>query len=131
MPCLTCSSRATNYLCTLVPGFAPSQTSCVGLVSELTRVLEFIPGGEHWFDRSIVWVYFIGGSVSTASSSFRSFFNERLLGLGSLANQGTLGRVARLLKEVWGHGDSLSVGEAHNVSWRNVMQMNDWDFLLF
>lgn len=124
---------ARIYLCSLIPGFAPSQASCVGLVSKLTQVLEFIPSGQGGFDRSLVWVYLIGGSVSTMDSPFRSFFEERLMALGDHANFGSFSRVACLLKEVWGHVDrclSSGGGEANYVSWRNTMQMKSWDFLL-
>jgi hypothetical protein len=124
---------ARIYLCSLVPGFTPSQASCVGLVSKLTQALEFIPSGQVGFDRSLVWVYLIGGSVSTMDSPFRTFLEERLLALGDLANFGSFGRVACLLKEVWSHVDgrlSPGGGEAHYVSWRDVMQMKGWDFLL-
>lgn len=124
---------ARIYLCSLVPGFSPSQASCVGLVSKLTQALEFIPSGQVGFDRSLVWVYLIGGSVSTMDSPFRTFLEERLLALGDLANFGSFGRVACLLKEVWSHVDgrlSPGGGEAHYVSWRDVMQMKGWDFLL-
>jgi hypothetical protein len=124
---------ARIYLCSLVPGFTPSQASCVGLVEKLTRVLEFIPAGQFGFDRSLVWVYLIGGSVSTASSTFRSFFQERMADLGDLSSLGNFGRVAAVLQEVWGHVDgrfSPGGGEAHYVSWRDVMLMKGWDFLL-
>jgi hypothetical protein len=124
---------ARIYLCSLVPGFTPSQASCVGLVSKLTQALKFIPSGPMGFDRSLIWVYLIGGSVSTLDSLFRTFFEERLLALGDLANIGSFGRVACLLKEVWGHVDgqfSPGGSEAHYVSWRDVMQMKGWDFLL-
>jgi hypothetical protein len=53
--------------------------------------------------------------------------------LGELADFGSFGRVACLLKEVWGHVDgqfSPGGGEAHYVSWRDVMQMKGWEFLL-
>jgi hypothetical protein len=124
---------ARIYLCSLVPGFTPSQASCVGLVEKLTRVLEFVPHGTYGFDRSLVWVYLIGGSVSTASSSFRSFFQERLVEMGDLADLGNFGRVATVLREVWSHVDgrlSPGGGEAHYVSWRDVMVSKGWDFLL-
>jgi hypothetical protein len=124
---------ARIYLCSLVPGFTPSQASCVGLVSKLTQTLEFIPSGQSGFDRSLVWVYLIGGSVSTISSPFRAFFEERLMGLGDLSSFGSFGRVTCLLKEVWSHVDnqlSPGGGEAHYISWRDVMQMKGWDFLL-
>jgi len=124
---------ARIYLCSLVPGFSPSQASCVGLVAKLTQTLEFIPSGPLGYDRSLVWVYLIGGSVSTASSTFRAFFDERLLALGDMGNLGSFGRMANLLTEVWTHVDgkqSPGGGEAHYVSWRDVMEMKGWDFLL-
>ncbi|KAG9237595.1 fungal-specific transcription factor domain-containing protein [Amylocarpus encephaloides] len=124
---------ARIYLCSLVPGFTPNQDSCINLVEKLTQTLEFIPAGPSGFDRSLVWVYLIGGSVSTAGSSFRAFFDERLAQIGDVANLGSFGRVACLLKEVWGLADgqfSPGGGEAHYVSWRDVMQMKGWDFLL-
>ncbi|RQM06910.1 hypothetical protein DH86_00000040, partial [Scytalidium sp. 3C] len=124
---------ARIYLCSLVPGFAPSQASCVGLVTKLASVLEFIPSGPQGFDRSLVWVYLIGGAVSTAASPFRTLFNERVLALGELADTGSFGRLVCLLREVWSHVDgrySPGGGEAHYVSWRDVMQMKGWDFLL-
>jgi len=123
---------ARIYLCSLVPGFSPSQTSCVGLVAKLTQVLEFIPSGPHGFDRSMVWVYLVGGAVSTAGSPFRTFFAERIRELGDIADFGSFGRVVCLLKEVWGRADQQAAagGEAQYVSWRDVMQMKGWDFLL-
>lgn len=124
---------ARIYLCSLVPGFTPSQASCINLVAKLTSVLEFIPSGQMGFDRSLVWVYLIGGSVSTAGSPFRSFFEQRLMSLGDLAGIGSFGRVSCLLKEVWSLVDgqlSPGGGEAHYVSWRDVMLMRGWDFLL-
>jgi hypothetical protein len=124
---------ARIYLCSLVPGFTPSQASCVGLVAKLTQVLEFIPSGRGGYDRSLVWVYLIGGAVSTSTSPFRSFFDERVQQLEDLAQFGSFGRVACLLKEVWSLVDgqlSPGGGEAHYVSWRDVMQMKGWDFLL-
>jgi C6 transcription factor Pro1 len=120
------------YLCSLVPGFSPSQASCVGLVSKLASVLEFIPSGPGGFDRSLVWVYLIGGSVSTFSSPFRTLFNDRIMGLGDLAETGSFGRVVCLLREVWSQLDgqtTWSGSEAPYTSWRNVMQMKGWDFL--
>ncbi|PBP25769.1 hypothetical protein BUE80_DR003300 [Diplocarpon rosae] len=96
---------ARIYLCSLVPGFTPGQASCVGLVAKLSQVLDFIPSGPLGFDRSLVWVYLVGGSLSLADSPFRAFFGDRLHGLGG-------------------------GGETHYVSWRDVMQRKGWDFLL-
>jgi C6 transcription factor Pro1 len=124
---------ARIYLCSLVPGFSPSQASCVGLVSKLASALEFIPSGPGGFDRSLAWVYLIGGSVSTFSSPFRTLFTDRIMGLGDLAETGSFGRVVCLLREVWSHVDGQTTpggSEAPYISWRNVMEMKGWDFLL-
>jgi hypothetical protein len=92
---------ARVYLCNLVPGFSPAQASCIGLVDKLTTVLQQIPSGPNGFDRSLAWVYLVGGSVSLAGSPFRAFFDDRVAQLGDLANFGSFGRVACLLREVW------------------------------
>jgi C6 transcription factor Pro1 len=85
---------ARIYLCSLAPNFSPSQATCIDQVSGLALALEYIPAGPDGFDRSVIWVYLIGGSVSMVSSPFRSLFNNRLLSLGELADQGNFGRVA-------------------------------------
>ncbi|KFX88001.1 hypothetical protein V497_06998 [Pseudogymnoascus sp. VKM F-4516 (FW-969)] len=119
---------ARIYLCSLVPGFTPEQDSCRNLVDRLTHVLEFIPAGAHGFDKSMVWVYLMGGAVSTAGSSFRAFFDARVANLGAVtANCGSFGRVACLLREVWAQADAQP---EMVVSWRDVMQSKGWDFLL-
>lgn len=140
---------ARIYLCSLVPGFNPAQPSCVGLVEKLTAVLRFIPSGPGGFDRSLVWVYLIGGGVSLPDSSFRSLFEDRAAELGDLSAIGSFGRVASLLREVWhqtasiklspglganspGSATSGDVAEqpAPYIHWRDVMVMKGWDFLL-
>lgn len=124
---------ARIYLCSLVPGFAPSQASCKGLVDKLASVLELIPSGPAGFDRSLVWVYLIGGSVSTEHSKFRELFQNRIFQLGNDASLGSFGRVSCLLREVWAHLDAQTnpdESEGHYVSWRGIMQMKGWDFLL-
>lgn len=124
---------ARIYLCSLVPGFTPSQASCVGLVAKLASALEFIPSGPGGFDRSLVWVYLIGGSVSTFGSPFRALFDERVMSLGELSDFGSFGRLSCLLREVWSRADgqrSPGASDAPYVSWRDVMQMKGWDVLL-
>jgi hypothetical protein len=131
---------ARIYLCSLVPGFTHNQVSPVGLVEKLTHVLQHIPSGPSGFDRNLVWVYLIGGSVSLPGSSFRAFFEDRLAQLGDLANFGSIGRVANVLHEVWLQNDSLSGASTPgstasdsvqpHIHWRDVMQMKGWDFLL-
>lgn len=118
---------ARIYLCSLVPGFTSTQESCVRLVDNLTRVLAYIPAGAHGFDKSMVWVYLMGGAVSNAGSSFRAFFDGRIADLGAAADCGSFGRVACLLREVWACADAQPEVV---VSWRDVMQSKGWDFLL-
>lgn len=128
---------ARIYLCSLVPGFSPSQGSCIGLVEKLTGVLQHIPSGPGGFDRSLSWVYLIGGSVSDAGSSFRQFFDDRVAQLGEGAAIGSFGGVASLLREVWHQVDNCrpspnaaGVAEVPYIYWRDVMQMRGWDYLL-
>lgn len=134
-------------LCSLVPGFSPAQASCMGLVDKLTAVLQHIPSGPHGFDRSLAWVYLVGGSASLAGSSFRAFFDDRVAQLGDLANFGSFGRVACLLREVWLQNDpqlqqaaaaagspaaegGAEAPQPQIIHWRDVMQMKGWDYLL-
>lgn len=133
---------ARIYLCSLVPGFSPSQPSPISLLDKLTSVLKCIPSGPSGFDRSLVWVYLIGGSMSTAGSAFRAHAEERISALGDFANCGSFGRMASVLREVWSQNDCLSEvsspssssSEAQSppphVHWRDVMQVNGWDYLL-
>ncbi len=143
---------ARIYLCSLVPGFNPSQASCAGLVEKLAAVLTHIPSGPQGFDRSLVWVYLVGGAVASPGSTFRALFDERIAQLGDLSNFGSFGRVNSLLREVWAQNDRLAIAAAATaaaatasggsptpspleipqqyVHWRDVMQMKGWDFLL-
>lgn len=123
---------ARIYLCSLVPGFHPTQESCIGLVEKLRNALDFIPSGPGGFDRSLVWVYLIGGSVSTAGSGLRHLFEERFAGLEDSAQFGAFGKLEVLLREVWKMVDNRSPGGGHTpyISWREVMVLNGWDFLL-
>ncbi|TQS38744.1 hypothetical protein Golomagni_00746 [Golovinomyces magnicellulatus] len=124
---------ARIYLCSLVPGFKPSQDSCIRLVTQLTQVLAYIPSGSMGFDRSLVWVYLMAGSVTTIDSPFRSVFTKRLEALGDLASFGSLGRVSCLLKEVWKRIDDSTnhkTCDAEFISWRDVMHTKGWNFLL-
>ncbi|KAI7784050.1 hypothetical protein LA080_010603 [Diaporthe eres] len=141
---------ARIYLCSLVPGFNPSQPSCIDLVERLTNVLQHIPSGPGGFDRSLVWVYLLGGSMSGVGSTFRTFFEDRVAQLGDQADYGSFGRVASLLREVWARNAGLACspstatsaaagikpeetqqqGQQAFVHWRDVMQMKGWDFLL-
>ncbi|KAI5779595.1 fungal-specific transcription factor domain-containing protein [Geopyxis carbonaria] len=116
---------ARIYLCSLVPGFDRNQAQVKQLLDKLTNCLDQIPAGVHGFDRSLVWVYLIGGSVASADSSFRGFFGQRCADLGEHAAFGSFGRMGRLLNEVWALQDA-----GNNCHWRDVMRSHNWDSLL-
>ncbi|CEL05193.1 Putative C6 sexual development transcription factor NosA [Aspergillus calidoustus] len=92
---------ARIYLCSLVPGFEPSQPSNLNLVQALANTLQFIPSGPNGYDRSLVWPLFIAGVYSTPSSQFRTVLAERAATLGDHAHLGSFGRMYRVLHEVW------------------------------
>ena len=131
---------ARMYLCGLVPGFSPSQPSPMGLVEKLAGVIQCIPSGPEGYDRSLVWVYLIGGSISMPGSSLRALFEDRVNQLGEQAHCGSFGRMVTVLREVWMHNDNLSKantpgsttseGGAPHIHWRDVMRMKGWEFLL-
>ncbi|KAK6842162.1 Transcriptional regulatory protein pro1 [Apiospora arundinis] len=128
---------ARIYLCSLVPGFSPSQASCIGLVEKLTNVLQHIPSGAGGFDRSLAWVYLVGGSVSLPNSSFRQLFEERIAQIGDGVSYGSFGGVTTLLRDIWQQADSFAASpnatgsaEVPYISWRDTMQMKQWDYLL-
>lgn len=131
---------ARIYLCSLIPGFSPSQPSPQALVDKLTLVLQFIPQGPHGYDRSLVWVYLIAASVSLPGSSFRTLFEERIAHLGGDSTCGAFGRMVTVVQEVWMQTENLAQvatpGSCSSeimqpyVNWRDVMQSKGWDFLL-
>ncbi|OAQ72181.1 C6 sexual development transcription factor (Pro1) [Pochonia chlamydosporia 170] len=131
---------ARIYLCSLIPGFSPSQPSPCALIDKLHHVLQFIPAGPLGYDRSLVWVYLFGASVSLPGSSFRVFFEDRVSQLGADAMCGAFGRMVTLVREVWVQGENLAQvatpGSCSSeimqpfVNWRDVMQSKGWDFLL-
>ncbi|KHN96431.1 PRO1 protein [Metarhizium album ARSEF 1941] len=131
---------ARIYLCSLIPGFSPSQPSPRALIEKLTNILQFIPSGSHGYDRSLVWVYLVAGSVSLPGSSIRPFFEDRVAQLGHDATCGAFGRMVTVVQEVWIQAGSLaqaaSPGSCSSevmqpyVNWRHVMQAKGWDFLL-
>lgn len=128
-------TAARIYLCSLVPGFSPAQDSPAALGDRLAAVLRCIPAGPRGYDRSLVWVYLMGGSISAPGSAFRVLFEDRVAALGELARCGSFGRMVGLLRELWRQNDQLALASPPGVPppfvhWRDVMQMNGWDYLL-
>ena len=115
------------YLHTLNPGFSPHEQGCVGLVSSLTSTLEQIPAGAAGYDRGLMWVYLICGSVSVTSSPFRVFFETRVSQLGNESFRGSFGYLYCLLNEVWKRIDRQGAKQRY-VCWRRVMAENGWNF---
>ncbi|OAA48190.1 transcriptional regulatory protein pro1 [Beauveria brongniartii RCEF 3172] len=128
---------ARIYLCSLVPGFNPFQPSPASLVDRLTAVLQCIPAGPQGFDRSLVWVYLMCGSISAPESPFRALFEQRIAALGEQAQCGSFGRMVVVMRELWLQNDQLlhastpgSDVAPRYVHWREILQMNGWDYLL-
>ncbi|KAF2168902.1 hypothetical protein M409DRAFT_65258 [Zasmidium cellare ATCC 36951] len=122
---------ARIYLCTLVPGYSPTQPSMCHLISQFAELMNYIPAGPEGFDRSLVWPLLIAGGASVAASPFRSMFEERCDRLGDAANFGSFGRIRELLKELWVHNDAAALqGDFQGIRWRDVMQQKGWEFLL-
>ncbi|OTA54876.1 hypothetical protein K449DRAFT_190346 [Hypoxylon sp. EC38] len=125
-------AAAKLYLQTLDPDFYPHRLDCMGKVERITELLHNIPPGPQGYDRSIVWVYLVCGSVSMPNSSFRPFFNDRVAQLGDAAKFGSFGGLVSVLQEIW--HPTLDVPDfserSLHPSWRHVMWRKGWDYLL-
>jgi len=125
---------ARIYLCSLVPGFDPTQPSIRHLVAQFADLMAFIPAGPDGFDRSLAWPLLIAGSFSTPASPFRDMFADRCQRLGDAAAFGSFGRVRELLREeIWLGGAEHSVAtqdDCQGVRWRDAMMRKGWDYLL-
>lgn len=122
---------ARIYLCTLVPGYSPTQPSMCHLISQFAELMNYIPAGPEGFDRSLVWPLLIAGGASVAASPFRNMFQERCERLGDAANFGSFGRIRELLRDLWQHNDAVAAqGDYQGIRWRDVMQQKGWEFLL-
>lgn len=95
------------YLCSLVPGFDRYGQAVINLVQSITDILKFIPTGPDGFDRSLVWPLLIAGSSSTPGSPFRKLLAERVESLEVSGKNGNIGRLMRLLNELWRRNDDL------------------------
>lgn len=116
---------ARIYLCTLVPGFDREAPQIVQLLEKLTTCLEGIPAGTEGFDRSLVWVLLIGGSVAGPRRRFRELLRDRCVKLGDDSLFGSFGRMELVLQEVWRRREA-----GIEVGWRDVMQSEGWEYLL-
>ncbi|KAI0142457.1 hypothetical protein F4776DRAFT_653618 [Hypoxylon sp. NC0597] len=126
-------TAAKLYLQSLSPGFYTQRLDCMGKVERITELLHNIPPGPKGYDRSLVWVYLVCGSVSMPSSSFRPFFNDRVAQLGDAAKLGSFGGLVSVLQEIWhptAPGDPSSTERSLHPRWRHAMMRKGWDYLL-
>ncbi|EPS38497.1 hypothetical protein H072_7743 [Dactylellina haptotyla CBS 200.50] len=122
---------ARIYLTTLMPAyqgvpFNHNVPAVIELVDKLTTVLELIPTGDDGFDRSLSWVYLIGGSVATPGSAFRTMLQTRFESLPQELRFGSFVDMYELVNLVWREADAIGT----YVPWRTVMRNNEWDILL-
>ncbi|KAE9991272.1 hypothetical protein EG327_000217 [Venturia inaequalis] len=122
---------ARLYLCSLVPNYDRQAPNITNLVNNFADAMEYIPMGEHGFDRSLVWPLLIAGSACLPTSTLRQTYANRIAAMGDAAECGSIANVRELLKETWRvNDDALARGDAQNVHWRDVMRTQGWDFLL-
>jgi hypothetical protein len=117
---------ARIYLCSLVPGFDKYQPQVHQLLDKLMDCLAAIPGGSEGFDRCLVWVLLIGGSVAGPRSEFRQWFEGRCQEMGEGMEWGSFGRMRRVLEAVWREEEETRT----SVHWRDVMKREGWEDLL-
>jgi C6 transcription factor Pro1 len=139
---------ARIYLCSLVPGFDRHQESNKNLVEAATRALHYLPDGPHGYDRTIVWPLLIIGTYSVPTSSIRLIMHRRVIEMGENTDFGSWGRLYCVLLEIWrlsdgqltpvsGRSPTVTAGtqimrqtKPQNVHWRDVMEKNNWAYLI-
>ncbi|KAF7587850.1 hypothetical protein BBP40_006647 [Aspergillus hancockii] len=92
---------ARLYLYSLLPSVDYDDPAITTWIATVIEVLKYIPAGYSGFDRCLVWPLFITGAYASPSSNFRKVLTERIVALGYLGELGSLGRMYRVLKEVW------------------------------
>ncbi|KAI1139511.1 hypothetical protein F5Y05DRAFT_325333 [Hypoxylon sp. FL0543] len=124
-------AAAKIYLRCLDPNFSP--LDCTEQVDQITDFLAYVPNQPKEYDRSLVWVYLVCGSVSVPSSRFRLFFANRIAQLGDAAKLGSFGGLVSLLREIW-DPTNLEMQDLlmapRSVVWRDAMNLLGWDYLL-
>ncbi|KAF7156886.1 hypothetical protein CNMCM5623_000731 [Aspergillus felis] len=142
---------ARIYLYSLMPGFGLYDPNNIMLVAAVGEILQCLPAGAQGFDRSLVWPLFIAGVHSVPYSGFRKILTDRIAALGYLGNFGSIGRMYRVLQELWKLSNdpltspSASTGSRNfgqnsasseqqpleqQIHWRELMKRKKWDYLL-
>ncbi|GIK06873.1 hypothetical protein Aspvir_002525 [Aspergillus viridinutans] len=144
-------TAARIYLYSLMPGFGLYDPNNIILVAAVGEILQCLPAGALGFDRSLVWPLFIAGAHSVPYSGFRKILTDRIAALGYLGNFGSIGRMYRVLQELWKLSNdpltspSASTGSRNSgqngasselqpseqqIHWRELMKRKKWDYLL-
>ncbi|PYI05717.1 hypothetical protein BO78DRAFT_139587 [Aspergillus sclerotiicarbonarius CBS 121057] len=92
---------ARLYVHSILPTFDSHDATVMSWITRMCEILQYIPAGPMGFDRCLAWPLFIAGLYSVPSSQFRRTLTERVAALGFLGKFGSIGRMYRVLKEVW------------------------------
>ncbi|GAQ03438.1 transcriptional regulatory protein pro1 [Aspergillus lentulus] len=145
----------TPYLMSgLMPEFGCYAPSSITLVASVGEILQCLPAGPAGFDRCLVWPLFIAGAASAPYSGYRKILTDRVAAMGRLSDFGSLGRMYRVLQELWKQSDDPIATSSSNAArtqdgvystthestesapqqirlhWRKLMQHKKWDYLL-
>ncbi|KAF7165311.1 hypothetical protein CNMCM6106_001535 [Aspergillus hiratsukae] len=145
---------ARLYLYSLMPDFGCYAPTSITLVAAVGEILQCLPAGPEGFDRCLVWPLFIAGAASAPYSGYRKILTDRVASMGRLSDFGSLGRMYRVLQELWKQSDDPIAGSSSNparardglystahesaesapqqirLHWRKLMQHKKWDYLL-
>ncbi|GIC88406.1 Zn(II)2Cys6 transcription factor [Aspergillus udagawae] len=145
---------ARLYLYSLMPEFGCYAPSSITLVASVGEILQCLPAGLAGFDRCLVWPLFIAGAASAPYSGYRKILTDRVAAMGRLSDFGSLGRMYRVLQELWKQSDDPIATSSSNparaqdrlystthesaesapqqirLHWRKLMQHKKWDYLL-
>ncbi|RLM00184.1 hypothetical protein CFD26_108100 [Aspergillus turcosus] len=145
---------ARLYLYSLMPDFGCYAPTSITLVAAVGEILQCLPAGPEGFDRCLIWPLFIAGAASAPYSGYRKILTDRVAAMGRLSDFGSLGRMYRVLQELWkqsddpiarsssnparardglystAHESAESAPQQIRLHWRKLMQHKKWDYLL-
>ncbi|KAM0361910.1 hypothetical protein ACHAO7_011817 [Fusarium culmorum] len=127
--CITLSYivAARLYLRSLAPGFCPISGCTTASIDQLAEILSHIPLG---LDNSIIWVYYVGGSLGCSGSLLRPLLRQRL----QEYRVGSLWKLYNVLGKVWSRNDEIEHGwlsgevdlnQLRFATCQDIMEMNE------
>ncbi|KAM0364068.1 hypothetical protein ACHAO7_011287 [Fusarium culmorum] len=131
--CITLSYiiAARLYLRSLFPGFCPMSEHTTASLDRLAEILSYIPSD---MDNNIVWVYYVGGSLSLSGSLLRPLLKQRLQEF----RVGSLWKLHTVLSEVWSENNQIEhmwisgkveLNQLYFTTCQDIMRRNKWDYL--